>query len=308
MKHSIARSLVARSCPACGSHDESHVLAEASFDEAALNAFAFASRKIPEYMHYRLVVCPSCDLAYANPCPSSDSLGDAYEEAAFDSGNEARFAARTYGAALDTFLSKLPDRSGALDIGTGDGAFLEELLQRGFSSVQGVEPSAAPIEAARPQIKPLIKRGIFTENLFPPESFSLVTCFQTIEHVHDPALLCRSVYQSLKPGGCIFFVAHNRRGLLNRILGERSPIFDIEHVQLFSPKSIRSLLERSGFHGCEVSDLWNRYPVSYWMRLVPMPARLKQLTLRQLHASRVGALPIAANVGNMIAYGFKPIR
>ncbi len=42
-------------------------------------------------------------------------------------------------------------RDGALDIGTGDGAFLAELLRAGYTDVIGIEPSSAPIEAAAPK-------------------------------------------------------------------------------------------------------------------------------------------------------------
>ncbi len=54
----LQEEMVARHCPVCGSADESSVFAEANFDLARLDAFAFASRKVPEHMHYRLVACP----------------------------------------------------------------------------------------------------------------------------------------------------------------------------------------------------------------------------------------------------------
>src|SRR5947209_11259205 len=100
-------------------------------------------------MHHRLIVCDRCDLVYANPVPTLDSLSSAYNEAAFDSGEEAACAARTYGSYVPGIMAELPDRTGALDIGTGDGAFLEQLLKRGFRCVMGVEPSQAPIQSAK---------------------------------------------------------------------------------------------------------------------------------------------------------------
>ncbi|MFM7207119.1 MAG: hypothetical protein ACKO4T_10680, partial [Planctomycetaceae bacterium] len=84
----------ARPCPVCSSGDDSRVFAKARYDLAALDGHAFASRKLPEYMHYRLVQCPTCDLVYASPAPSAEGLARAYDEAAFDSAEEARCAAR----------------------------------------------------------------------------------------------------------------------------------------------------------------------------------------------------------------------
>ena len=59
--------MMSRVCPLCGSSDTSTLFAEADFTLERLDSFAFASRKMPEYMHYRLVDCPGCDLLYANP-------------------------------------------------------------------------------------------------------------------------------------------------------------------------------------------------------------------------------------------------
>ena len=85
-------------------------------DPARLDQFAFASRKLPEYMHHRLMICKTCDLVYASPVPAPDELHEAYAEAAFDSGTEAAYAARTYGRIVDRLIPRLPDLKGALDI------------------------------------------------------------------------------------------------------------------------------------------------------------------------------------------------
>jgi hypothetical protein len=119
MPQSPPMPMESRACPLCSSTDEARVFAEASFDLGKLDAFA--SRKLPEYMHYRLVECPTCDVLYASPVPTVDELSHAYHDAAFDS-QEARHAARVYGAFLRTIKARLPSTRGALDIGAGDGA------------------------------------------------------------------------------------------------------------------------------------------------------------------------------------------
>jgi SAM-dependent methyltransferase len=296
--------MVSRSCPLCGSTDDARVFAEANFDPSRLDAFAFASRKLPEYMHYRLVLCPACDLLYANPAPTLESLARSYHEAAFDTGEEAHWASRTYERFLPPIVARLPDLAGAIDIGTGDGAFLERLLAAGFTGVVGVEPSAAPIAAARDEIRPLIRQGLFRASDFEAGHYSLVACFQTIEHAYDPLDLARGAFELLKPGGAALFVGHNRRGVVSRLLGMKSPIFDIEHLQLFSPTSARKLLERAGFADVEVKVVVNRYPLQYWTKLAPLPG-VKSGVLSILRWSRVGRLPIPMPVGNLAVIGYK---
>ena len=137
-------TLERRACPVCGSRDQSHLFAEASVRMEELDRLAFAARKSPEYMHWRLSVCDECDLLYADPAPRPEDLAWLYREADFDSGEEARLAARTYSTFLPRILEAIPDRDGAVDIGTGDGSFLRELLAAGFENVFGIEPSSAP--------------------------------------------------------------------------------------------------------------------------------------------------------------------
>ena len=298
--------MISRRCPVCGSGDDSQVFAESTIDPSKLDAFAFASRKVPEYMHHRLVCCPTCDLLYASPVPEREALAKAYEEAAFDSSSEARYASRTYGRFLPAIARQLPDRHGALDIGTGDGAFLEQLLAMKFDGVVGVEPSLAPIAAAPPAVKPLIRLGIFRPEDFQPASFSLITCFQTMEHVDDPMQLCHGAMKLLKPGGALFLIGHNRNAVSAKILGRKSPIFDVEHVQLFSKPSARQMMERAGFTGVSVRSFVNRYPLHYWLKLLPLPARLKPGLMRFSKAIQVGYVPLPMPAGNMAVVGYRP--
>ena len=296
--------LFARDCPICGS-SQAIEFAEANVDASRLGAFAFASRKLPEYMHFRLVVCRACDLLYASPAPKPSALEQAYEDASFDASSESEYAAKTYRKYLNRIVAELPDRDGALDIGTGDGAFLEQLLTAGFENVIGVEPSAAPVAAAKTQVRALIRNKPFRSSDYGSEEFRLVTCFQTIEHVHDPLQLCRDVFRITKVGGAFFIVCHNRRALLNRTLGQKSPIIDIEHLQIFSPASVRALLKTAGFTRVEVKPIVNCYPASYWARLIPTPPRVKDALLSLLNSTGAGKLEFAAPVGNLAAIAFR---
>lgn len=297
--------MVTRPCPLCGSKDQSRLFAEPRFNMEKLGNFAFASRKTPEYMHYRLVECPACDLLYATPLPSLKALAHAYHQAAFDSSQEAHFAARTYGRVLKQFVDFLPEKRGTLDIGTGDGAFLEELLTRGFKEVRGVEPSKAPIEASLPRVKPLIRHGLFNSKDYKKESLNLVTCFQTLEHLADPLPMAQGARRILKKGGALFVVSHNRRGLSARVLGTKSPIFDIEHLQLFSPQSLRLFLEKAGFERVQVWPILNVYPIHYWVKLLPFPRTVKPALIGTLKSLGVGHLALPLPAGNMAAVGFK---
>ncbi len=298
-------SLELRTCPICDARDKSRLYAPANVHWEDLDRFAFASRKLPEYMHWQLARCGRCDLVYADRAPAPDALAAFYRQADFASSREARLATRTYARLLDRFVHRLPDRDGAADIGTGDGAFLSELLAHGFDAVVGIEPSTAPIELADPSIRPLIRHDVLREDSFAPGSLSLITCFQTIEHLPAPLSFCRRGWEALKPGGAMFLIGHNRRALSALLLRRRSPIYDIEHLQLFTSRSMRCLLAAAGFQRVETFSVLNRYPLSYWAKLFPFPLKIKRPLLEMLGSSPIGRCLIPLPAGNLAAIAFK---
>jgi SAM-dependent methyltransferase len=259
-------------------------------------------------MYHRLVECPTCDAVYANPMFDFGGIDAAYDAAAFDSKQEAEFASRTYARLVRPLLPRLPSTSAALDIGTGEGSFLEQLLDLGFERVAGYEPSAAPLAAASERVRELIVHDVFAaERAAGSGPYDLIACCMTIEHVPDPAQLCRDAFELLAPGGALMIVCHDRRAPLNRLLGMRSPIIDIEHLQLFSRASARSLLERTGFERVDVRRITNRYPLHYWLKLAPMPRRLKRALVAGAQRDPLGSLSLSLPVGNLAATGMRPL-
>lgn len=296
----------ARECPVCQRVTTTQVWTDSQFNPEQMNGFSFASRKKPEYMHYRLVRCTECNLLFADTAPETDWLHSCYQAASFDSGGESRLAAQSYARHIPLQIRQNISLEGALDIGSGDGAFLEQLLALGFKSVLGIEPSHAPIEQASTTIRPHLREGIFKGDEVPPSSQSLITCFQTLEHVDKPSKLCQQAFQLLHPGGALYVVTHNYRALPARILGTKSPIFDIEHLQLFDRKSLLSLFHGAGFESVEVKSFCNHYPLSYWLRLFPLPESIKQRLLSGLKFFGLENRCVSLCPGNLSAVGFKP--
>jgi SAM-dependent methyltransferase len=294
----------ARLCPVCGS-GSGRELAPAAVDAGALDEYAFASRKFPEFMHHRLVECGVCDLVYASPVGDL-GIDEAYGKAAFDSKEEAVYASRTYASLVRPLLARLRGRGAALDIGTGEGSLLEELLDLGFERVCGYEPSAAPIAAASPRVRDLIVHDAFDARRAAADGpYDLITCCMTIEHVPDPAALSREAHELLAPGGALLIVCHDRRAPLNRALGMRSPIIDIEHLQLFSQASALALLRRTGYVGIDVRRFANRYPLHYWLKLAPVPRGAKGALVAGARRGALRRLAFPLPVGNLAVTGFR---
>lgn len=293
-----------RPCPCCSRYDHA-LFADERIDETRLDGYAYASRKTPEFMRLRLVRCLHCDLVYAPSPPSPESLQKAYSAAAYDSAPEALAAARTYADALRHFVSSQKNKKAAIDVGAGSGPLLPMLEQMGFSPVVGIEPSRAAIEAAAPDVRPMLREGMFTPALVADLQASLVCSFMTLEHLRDPAAFVGIAAQLLEPGGLLAVVVHDRRAWINRLLGMRSPIMDLEHLQLFSPASLRALLLGAGFRSVTLRSIRNTYPLRYWLRLTPLPESLKKALATLFTHLRLIDRPVSFSVGNLLAVGIK---
>lgn len=117
-----------KKCFLCGK--ELQLFKQENYDRQELGDYAFASRKIPEYMHWALYECRECRVLYS-ACPiKKNEIYEKYGNASYDSNNEANDASRTYMEYLKRYLPGFP-QGRALDIGTGNGSYLKELKAGG---------------------------------------------------------------------------------------------------------------------------------------------------------------------------------
>jgi SAM-dependent methyltransferase len=298
-----------RPCPVCKTdYSKARLVVAENIDPKKISGLSFASRKEPEFMCHRLVECPECGLVYADQPPDEEMLALSYHAADYDSSEEADDAARSYSEVIAVTLEALERRDNALEIGTGTGVFLEYLAKAGFAKVEGVEPSSKAIAAAPLHRQSWIREGMFDENDYEPESFDLICCFMTMEHVRNPLAVAEAVFRLLRPGGVFVTVTHDCKGWLNRMLGKRSPIIDFEHMQLFSEPSIRYLFKTAGFANVSTSTFANQYTLRYWLRLCSFPGFIKRVILAFVSALSLTNRKISLNVGNSFSAGFKPAR
>jgi SAM-dependent methyltransferase len=288
-----------RVCFICG--DSGSVAFAEKISSDLINEFTFASRKEPELMHYEFRRCDRCQLLFTSEIPARAELLKAYENAAFDAEVESAFAARSYVRALGRILES--QTNSVLDVGCGDATFLAECRSLGVSTVRGIEPSPAASALANDEFQALIFNGGY-EDFVTDEKFDLVTLFQTVEHIDDPEAFMVRAKSLIRPGGYLAIACHDYRAPINRILKKSSPIFDIEHLQIFSQRSISRSLEKAGYIEVIARPYTNTYPVNYFVRLAPVPKSVKHS--RMMRKGRLGRIPLRVPLGNIMAIGRVP--
>jgi SAM-dependent methyltransferase len=286
-------------CPICSTDEADREVYASNFREEDLTPKVFSARRRPDRLHYRMVRCLRCGLLRANPILAPEKMALLYADSHFTYGAEAAFTRQTYGRYLRRALRWARPDGSLLEIGCGNGFFLEEALAQGFRRVAGIEPSAEAVASASEATRPLISTGSYQSDSFPPASFDMICAFQVFDHVPDPVSMLHSVHGDLREGGVALFINHDAKGLLNRLLGAASPIVDIEHTVLFDKASMRRLLEKCHFVVREVFDVQNTYPLDYWARLAPAPGALKRGLESLLSRTGLGRVPLALGAGNL---------
>ena len=143
-------------------------------------------------------------------------------------------------------LKKYSPKGNLLEIGCSTGITLNVAREMGWE-VFGVEINEAAAQMAR---KPLNINTIETndisdinEEVFPDNFFSEMLLFDILEHIHEPLEFMKSLTRKLANGGYILLITPNINSLSARILKEKWFHLFPEHVCLYSPKSLKLLLD-----------------------------------------------------------------
>lgn len=296
-------------CAICNTEENSAVLYPQKFDLAAFNPEIFSARRMPDRIHYRMVVCNTCGLVRSDPVADSESLAQLYAQSSFNYNDEVSCITSTYGRYLRKLESLGIKKGSLMEIGCGNGFFLEEALRQGYQSVAGVEPSTEAIAKASPQVRPTIVCDMVKPGLFEPNQFDVICMFQVLDHISDPASLIQECYKILKPGGVILCLNHNVKALSAKFLKEKSPIIDIEHTYLYSLTTLGNLCEKHGLKVIKKGSVLNLYSLSYIFQLFPFSRKIKQKVISGLKKTPlINRIRVLVPLGNLYLVAQKPVK
>jgi len=299
--------LISTRCAICQTEGNATELYPSNFDLEAFNPAVFSARRLPDRIHYRMVKCKTCGLVRSDPIADSQTLARLYAQSSFNYTSEIANLRLTYGHYLTTLLNDYYAKKGALlEIGCGNGFFLEEAIHQGYKFVQGVEPSIAAVEKASPQVRPLIICNVLQPGLFEAERFDVICMFQVLDHIPDPGFLLDECYRVLKPAGLMLSINHNVESVSAKFLKENSPIVDIEHTYLYSPATMFRIFDTHGFKVMHIDSVYNKYSAYYIIKLAPLLKVMKRMVLKLLKNSPLGRIHLSVRLGNLYLVAQKP--
>lgn len=198
--------------------------------------------------HPQIVQCQYCGHVYANPRWVGETLLDAYQSVEDEvyvqerRGRELTFIRHLQ--ALEKLSGPAAGRR-LLDVGAYIGVFVEVARDAGWEA-SGVEPSEWAVTVARDRGLPVIAGTQQSEQLV-EGSFDVITMWDVIEHVDDPAGELARAYALLKPGGLLAVHTMDVGSPVARLMGSRWPWLMDMHVHYFSRRTLAQMMQKEGF-------------------------------------------------------------
>ena len=296
---------IATKCPICETVGNAVPVYPSNVDETSFSTEIFSARRLPDRRHYQWVRCNKCTVLRSDPVLDVD-LEKLYVESTFDYSTEVDGLKKTYFNLVKKALGGKKFKKSIFEVGGGNGFFLEAAKDGGFANVAGVEPSTEAINAARADIKPhmiasMMKAGVLADN-----SFEVGTMFHTLDHLTDPVSTLKTCADALQKGGVFVVAIHNERSWSARLMGERSPIIDVEHTHLYTRKSGEALFKKIGFIDVRSGAYNNHYSLAYILHLIPISRTFRKRVLESSIGTLLSKIKVIVPLGNMWVAGTKP--
>jgi len=209
--------------------------------------------------NYTVVKCQICRTVYLSPAPEQNEFKKYYPEKYYTRASGNVRVTEAQGLALEKIFSNRAEilerfikRGRVLDVGCGDGLFIAFLRKRGWDS-WGAELSETACRYAVNELlleKDKVLCGDFLKISLPGSYFDLITLFDVLEHMPDPATVLKRCSELLKTGGGIFIQVPNFNSAGRRIFGKYWIHIDApRHLIHFTPGSLRLFMK-----GWEIID------------------------------------------------------
>ena len=234
-------------CGLCGA-DDADTVYEARYDPHDTTDLVATFRASgDELLIDRLVKCRRCGLQYIDPRLRDDLIFAGYTQGD-DPTYVSQLAARerTFAGSLAEIERLAGGRGRLLDIGTAAGAFVAAATKRGWDA-EGCEPNSWMAEWGTRHYGIRIRQGSVFDQPYEPGSFDVVTLWDVIEHTPDPRAVLEHCHTLLKPGGLLIVNYPDIGSWIARALGRRWLFLTSVHLWYFDRRTIRQMLEKTGF-------------------------------------------------------------
>ncbi len=222
-----------------------------------------------ERKDFNVVECKSCEFVfipqfYRKDIPYEDYRDEDVLKSVRRGNNYIKYRRHK----LRLKLIKRFAKSGKLyDIGVGWGHFLHTAQRMGFET-EGVEISELMHHYATQDLKLKVEHDNFYKLELPKNNWDVATMWDVLEHLDEPEVAVRKAHSIIKPGGHFVLQVPQIDSKVAMRQKEKWSMMSIEHVNYFSKKAIKKLLEDNGF---EVIKYKSSYELKLFLMFTVLP-------------------------------------
>lgn len=205
---------------------------------------------------FTLCRCAACGFVFTNPRPDPEEIGRYYESEDYISHSNSNKGLlnriykmvrnHTIRSKYRLIANEFKDRGAILDYGCGTGEFLNHMQQNAWQAT-GIEPDAKAREQAVGNYGLEVYKPTELQT-FQTQSFSVITLWHVLEHVHDLLATMKRFNEVLQEQGLLLIAVPNRLAYESDIYKEFWAAYDVpRHLYHFSSTTMAELASRSGF-------------------------------------------------------------
>lgn len=248
-------------CPACGSTEVEYVFA--------------AKDNTVSGEQFEIWECHSCTLRFTQDVPDPFSIGPYYkaEDYISHTNTSKGFINSLYQLVRKQTLghkrkiiNKITGlkKGRILDLGSGTGAFVNEMYLHGWDAT-GLEPDGDARKIAEETYHIELENTDQFYNL-PAASFDAITLWHVLEHVHELHPYLEQLRKLLKHKGKLFIAVPNYTSSDAKNYNQHWAAYDVpRHLYHFSPHSMKQLMD---FHQLFIIDLKPMWFDSFYISLL----------------------------------------
>ncbi len=210
--------------------------------------------------------CVDCSLRFTQDVPDENSIGEYYKSENYISHTNTSkgFINQLYQTVRKGTLRQKRKliykvtgkaKGTLLDIGSGTGAFVNEMQTHGWN-VTGLEPDEDARKVAKESFQSDLKS---TDELFrlPENYFDAITLWHVLEHVHELHKYLERFKTLLKQDGRLTIAVPNYTSFDASAYREYWAAYDVpRHLYHFSPASMKTLIEKKGMKIINYKPMW----------------------------------------------------
>ena len=231
-----------RDCPICHSKNK-HI------------AFQQKFATLPGLVNgYDVVVCKKCGFSFADNVPEQKYFDNYYREMSKyehqeDKGQPTKFEEYQFPNLVNYVKKHIPNHKvRLLEIGCANGGLLNEFKNQGYMDVTGVDPSSKCSQNAKQLYDIKVETASISGLNHFWTGFDFVIMVAVLEHLCDLENSLYKIRELLSTNGLLFIeVPDVTRFEFYTSVYAPYMEFSVEHINYFSPQSLKTLLSVYGF-------------------------------------------------------------